>query len=142
MWQHRNYVLIVLSGLALPFLVGFLYGGWLSGLGCFMLAGVGRTFAVLNSTFCINSVCHIWGKQPHGQGDSSRDSWLVSLLTFGEGYHNYHHTYPTDYRNGPRWYNFDPSKWLIYTLSLLGLASSLRTASASEPDRTSLRHAG
>ncbi|MEO6543125.1 MAG: acyl-CoA desaturase, partial [Nitrospiraceae bacterium] len=57
------------------------------------------------------------------------DSWLVSLLTFGEGYHNYHHSYQSDYRNGPRWYNFDPSKWLIFTLSLLGLTHSLRTAS-------------
>lgn len=132
MWQYRNYVPIVLSGLALPFVVGFLYGGWVGGVGCFMLAGVGRTFAVLNSTFCINSVCHLWGNQPHSQADSSRDSWLVSLLTFGEGYHNYHHTYQTDYRNGPRWYNFDPSKWLIFTLSLLGLAWSLRTASATE----------
>ncbi|MBX3303441.1 MAG: fatty acid desaturase [Nitrospira sp.] len=128
MWQYRNYVPIVLSGLALPFVVGFLYSGWVGGIGCFMLAGVGRTFAVLNSTFCINSVCHLWGSQPHSQADSSRDSWLVSLLTFGEGYHNYHHTYQTDYRNGPRWYNFDPSKWLIFTLSLLGLAWSLRTA--------------
>jgi stearoyl-CoA desaturase (Delta-9 desaturase) len=132
MWQHRYYGLIFLSGLALPFVVGFLYDGWVGGFGCFMLAGVGRTFAVLNSTFCINSVCHLWGSQPHGQADSSRDSWLVSLLTFGEGYHNYHHTYQSDYRNGPRWYNFDPSKWLIFTLSLLGLAWSLRTASAAE----------
>ncbi|MEQ1680630.1 MAG: acyl-CoA desaturase [Nitrospira sp.] len=132
MWQHRYYGLIFLSGLALPFVVGFLYGGWVGGFGCFMLAGVGRTFAVLNSTFCINSVCHLWGSQPHGQADSSRDSWFVSLLTFGEGYHNYHHTYQSDYRNGPRWYNFDPSKWLIFTLSLLGLAWSLRTASAAE----------
>jgi stearoyl-CoA desaturase (delta-9 desaturase) len=132
MWQHQYYVPIVLLGLALPFLVGLLHGGWLSGVGCFMLAGVGRTFAVLNSTFCINSVCHLWGSQPHGQSDSSRDSWLVSLLTFGEGYHNYHHTYQSDYRNGPLWYNFDPSKWLIFTLSLLGLAWSLRTANAAE----------
>jgi stearoyl-CoA desaturase (delta-9 desaturase) len=132
LWQHRYYVPIVLSGLALPFLIGFLHGGWLSGVGCFMLAGVGRTFAVLNSTFCINSVCHLWGSQPHSQADSSRDSWFVSLLTFGEGYHNYHHTYQSDYRNGPRWYNFDPSKWIIFTLSLLGLAWSLRTASAAE----------
>ena len=132
MWQHRYYVPIVLSGLALPFIVGWLYGGWMAGVSCFMLAGVGRMFAVLNSTFCINSVCHLWGNQPHSQADSSRDSWLVSLLTFGEGYHNYHHTYQTDYRNGPRWYNFDPSKWLIYTLSLVGLASSLRTASGGE----------
>ncbi len=43
----------------------------------------------------------------------------------GEGYHNYHHTFPRDYRNGPQWYNVDPSKWLIYTLSKLGLAEGL-----------------
>jgi len=133
MWQHRNYLPIVLSGLALTFVVGFLHGGWIGGLGCFLLAGIGRTFAVLNSTFCVNSICHLWGRQPHSQADSSRDSWWVSLLTFGEGYHNYHHTFQSDYRNGPRWYNFDPSKWLIFTLSRLGLASSLRTASSPEP---------
>lgn len=129
MWQARYYVPIVLSGLALPLIAGWLSGGWQGGLGCFLLAGVGRTFLVLNSTFCINSVCHLWGRQPHGRADSSRDSWIVSLLTFGEGYHNYHHTYQTDYRNGPRWYNFDPSKWLIYSLSLVGLATNLRRAS-------------
>lgn len=126
MWQHRYYLPIVLSGLGLTFIVGFLYNGWIGGLGCFLLAGVGRTFAVLNSTFCINSICHLWGSQPHGQANSSRDSWLVSLMTFGEGFHNYHHTYQSDYRNGPRWYNFDPSKWLIFGLSRIGLASSLR----------------
>lgn len=128
MWQHRHYLPIVLSGLALTFVAGFIHNGWIGGFGCLLLAGVGRTFVVLNSTFCINSICHLWGRQPHGQSDSSRDSWWVSLLTFGEGYHNYHHTYQTDYRNGPRWYNFDPSKWLIFILSRLGLASALRTA--------------
>jgi len=51
-------------------------------------------------------------------------------MTFGEGYHNYHHTYQSDYRNGPRWYNFAPSKWLIFLLSKLGLAKSLRTTSS------------
>ena len=126
MWQHRYYIPIVVSGLVLPFVVGALYDGWTGGLGCFLLAGLGRTFFVLNSTFCINSICHLWGSQPHGDSDSSRDSWWVSLITFGEGYHNYHHMYQSDYRNGPKWYNFDPSKWLIYGLSRVGLASSLR----------------
>lgn len=126
MWQHKYYLPIVLSGLALPFIVGFLYKGWVGGLGCFLLAGVGRTFFVLNSTFCINSICHLWGEQPHGKENSSRDGWWVSLVTFGEGYHNYHHKYQSDYRNGPKWYNFDPSKWLIYCLSMMRLASSLR----------------
>jgi stearoyl-CoA desaturase (delta-9 desaturase) len=114
------------------FLIGFLFNGVMGGVGCFLLVGVGSTFVVLNSTFFINSICHLWGRQPHGTSDSSRDSWLVSLVTFGEGYHNYHHMYPTDYRNGPRWYHFDPSKWLIHGLYLLGLATSLRTSSYIE----------
>jgi stearoyl-CoA desaturase (Delta-9 desaturase) len=126
MWQHRYYLPIVLSGFALPFVVGFLSNGWMGGLSCFLLAGVGRSFLVLNSTFCINSICHLWGNQPHGQDDSSRDSGWISLVTFGEGYHNYHHTHLRDYRNGPQWYNFDPSKWLIFGLSKVGLAYNLQ----------------
>jgi len=125
LWQHRYYLPIVISGLALPFLIGFLYSGWIGGFGAFMLAGMGRTFVVLNSTFCINSICHLWGKQPSGSLNSSRDSWWISLITFGEGYHNYHHNHPRDYRNGPKWYNFDPSKWLIFSLFLIGLAKPI-----------------
>jgi cytochrome b involved in lipid metabolism len=49
----------------------------------------------------------------------------VSLITLGEGYHNYHHIFPRDCRNGPQWYNVDPSKWLIYVRSKLGLAEGL-----------------
>jgi stearoyl-CoA desaturase (delta-9 desaturase) len=125
-WQDRYYLPIVLTGLFLPFFVGLLYNGWIGGIGCFLLAGLARTFFVLNSTFFINSICHIWGDQPHGTSNSSRDSWWISLLTFGEGYHNYHHMYQGDYRNGVRWYNFDPSKWLIWTLGKLGMAYDLR----------------
>jgi stearoyl-CoA desaturase (delta-9 desaturase) len=125
LWQHRWYALIVLSGLVVPFTAGWLAGGGLRGLACFLLAGVARTFLVLNSTFCINSICHLWGRQPYSQTNTSRDSWWVSLVTFGEGYHNYHHTFPRDYRNGPRWYNFDPSKWMIFGLSQAGLARNL-----------------
>jgi stearoyl-CoA desaturase (delta-9 desaturase) len=132
MWQNQYYLPIVLSGLALPFVVGLVYNGWIGGIGCFLLAGLARTFFVLNSTFFINSICHIWGDQPHGTSDSSRDSWWISLLTFGEGYHNYHHMYQSDYRNGVRWYNFDPSKWLIWTLSKLGLAYDLRCQSFNQ----------
>jgi stearoyl-CoA desaturase (delta-9 desaturase) len=122
MWQYQNYFLIVLSGLAVPSLIGYLHRGWVGALSAFLLAGVCRTFLVLNSTFCINSICHLWGDQPFGNANSSRDSWWISLITFGEGYHNYHHNYPRDYRNGPKWYNFDPSKWLIFSLFVLRLA--------------------
>lgn len=126
MWQHRYYWPIVASGLFLPFVLGYLVnGGVVGGVSCFLLAGVLRTALVLNSTFTINSLCHMVGTQPHGKQDSSRDSWLISFISFGEGYHNYHHTYSHDYRNGPKWYNFDPSKWLIYSLSLVGLTYNL-----------------
>ena len=125
MWQHCWYVPLVLSGLALPFLVGYANDGWIGGAGCFLQAGVGRVFLVLNSTFCINSICHLWGRQPYSKANSSRDSWWVSLLTFGEGYHNYHHAFPRDYRNGPKWYIIDPSKWVIYSLATLGLGWNL-----------------
>jgi stearoyl-CoA desaturase (delta-9 desaturase) len=126
LWQHRYYWPIVVSGLLLPFVLGLWHGGWMGGISAFLLGGLFRMFMVLNSTFCINSLCHMWGTQPHGTGDSSRDSWLISFVSLGEGYHNYHHTFARDYRNGPKWYNFDPSKWIIYTLSTMGLASNLR----------------
>jgi cytochrome b involved in lipid metabolism len=61
----------------------------------------------------------------YSRSNSSRDSWWVSLITLGEGYHNYHHTFPRDYRNGSLWYNVDPSKWLLYMLPKLGLAEGL-----------------
>ncbi len=127
LWQHRYYWLIVLSGLALPFALGLWWHGNLTGgISALLMGGLLRMFLVLNSTFTINSLCHMIGSQPHGTQDSSRDSWLISFVSFGEGYHNYHHTYARDYRNGPEWYNFDPSKWIIYTLSLAGLATNLR----------------
>jgi stearoyl-CoA desaturase (delta-9 desaturase) len=125
LWQHRYYLPIVLSGLIVPFVVGFLYAGWLGGVSCFLLAGVSRTFLVLNSTFCINSLCHLWGTQPYTTSNSSRDNWLLALVTLGEGHHNFHHAHQRDYRNGPRWYNFDPSKWVIFSLSAIGTAWNL-----------------
>ena len=126
MWQHRYYWPIVCSGLLLPCLIGWGHGGVHGAVSAFLMGGLFRMFMVLNSTFTINSLCHMVGTQPHGTQDSSRDSWLISFVSFGEGYHNYHHTYARDFRNGPKWYNFDPSKWIIFSLSLLGLASNLR----------------
>jgi stearoyl-CoA desaturase (delta-9 desaturase) len=127
MWQDRYYWPIVVTGLLLPFILGiWWHGSWQGGISAFLLGGLFRMFMVLNSTFTINSLCHMVGTQPHSKQDSSRDSWLVSFVSFGEGYHNFHHAYARDFRNGPKWYNFDPSKWIIYTLSLLGLANNLR----------------
>src|SRR2546428_11501985 len=81
MWQHRYYAIIVLSGLTLPFAVGAAYGGGKSGLRGFLLAGVAPMFLVLNSNFCINSVCHLLGEQPHTSAATSRGNLHGAAVT-------------------------------------------------------------
>jgi stearoyl-CoA desaturase (delta-9 desaturase) len=126
-WQHRFYLPIaILVGGVLPLLIGYLLD---DALGCFLLAGVTRTVVVHHSTFFINSLCHFLGKQPYSLKDTSRDNPIVAILTMGEGYHNFHHRFQYDYRNGIRWYHFDPTKWLIRTLAIFRLAKDLRKAS-------------
>jgi stearoyl-CoA desaturase (delta-9 desaturase) len=126
MWQNRYYVPLAIGvGGVLPLLFGLAVGDWWGG---FLLIGVARTVLVHHSTFLINSLCHYLGRQPYSTKDSSRDSGLVALLTYGEGYHNFHHHFQYDYRNGIRWFDWDPTKWLIRTLAALGWADRLRTA--------------
>jgi stearoyl-CoA desaturase (delta-9 desaturase) len=75
----------------------------------------------------INSLSHCFGKQTYSDKHSARDNLFTAFLTFGEGYHNYHHEFSSDYRNGPRFYDWDPTKWVIKGLSYLGLTSNLKT---------------
>jgi stearoyl-CoA desaturase (delta-9 desaturase) len=74
----------------------------------------------------VNSFAHWMGSQPYSRTSSARDSFWTALITLGEGYHNFHHRFQTDYRNGVRWYHFDPTKWFVWTLEKLGLTSDLR----------------
>ena len=125
--QDRFYVTIAVSvGLVLPALLGYLHSGWLGALGGFLLAGVARVTAVQHMTFFINSLCHTIGRQPYSDRCSARDSWIMAIFTFGEGYHNYHHEFQHDYRNGVKWWQWDPTKWTIWTLSKLGMVDGLR----------------
>ena len=128
MWQHRNVFLIgALSGLILPAVIGFAIGGLSGAVGCFVWAGLARVVFVHHGTFLINSAAHIWGTQPYSEENSSRDSFWLAFLTFGEGYHNFHHTFQADYRNGHKWYHMDPSKWWIQSFKYLGLKSDLKS---------------
>jgi stearoyl-CoA desaturase (Delta-9 desaturase) len=70
---------------------------------------------------------------------TARDSVLLAIFAFGEGYHNYHHQFASDYRNGIRWYQWDPTKWLIRGLSLVGLTSRLKEIPATEIQKARLR---
>ncbi len=133
MWQHRWCIpMAFIVGFGLPTLLGFAWNGAAGALGGFLLAGVFRVFAVQHSTFFINSMCHTVGNQPYSTRCSARDSALMALFTFGEGYHNYHHEFQHDYRNGVKPTNFDPTKWTIWTLEKLGLVSDLRRVPAEK----------
>jgi stearoyl-CoA desaturase (delta-9 desaturase) len=134
MWQHKYVQWIAfLVGIVGPTILGGLYNQcftdlpvWQGALGGFLIAGVLRVVVVQHSTFFINSLCHTIGKRPYSTKHSARDSIVMAFATFGEGYHNYHHEFQHDYRNGVKPWQWDPTKWTIWTLSKLGLASNLR----------------
>jgi len=125
MWQHRHYLsLVSLTNFGIPLLVGFALGDiW----GSLLLVGVLRLVVSHHVTFFINSLAHLWGRQPYSDQNTAKDNALVALLTYGEGYHNYHHAFQFDYRNAIKWWQFDPTKWMIKGLSLVGLAKNLKT---------------
>jgi stearoyl-CoA desaturase (delta-9 desaturase) len=128
MFQDRYYpYLMVLTNMFVFFAVGALLNDY---LGAFFIAVMTRMFFLYHFTWFINSLAHTWGDKPFSQEQSAVDNYILSLLTFGEGYHNYHHTFANDYRNGVRWFHFDPTKWLIWTLNKLGLAHGLKRMSA------------
>ena len=133
MWQHRHCQLIaVLVGLVLPAILGYLWNGASGALGGFLIAGVTRVVVVQHSTFFINSLCHTIGRRPYSSTSTARDSRIMAFLTFGEGYHNYHHSFQHDYRNGVKRGSYDPTKWAIWLLSKVGLASDLRRVPAEK----------
>ena len=123
-WQHRYYLPIVLAmNIGLPLLIG-----WVSGdvIGTLLLAGVLRLVVSHHFTFFINSLAHMWGSQPYTDENTARDNFFLALLTHGEGYHNFHHMFAHDYRNGVRWWQWDPSKWFINAMHKIGLAYNLK----------------
>jgi stearoyl-CoA desaturase (delta-9 desaturase) len=123
-WQHRNYVLITVTmNVGLPIAIGWWQGDI---IGSFLLIGLLRLVVNHHVTFFINSLAHYWGNQPYTDENSARDNHILAFLTYGEGYHNFHHIFQSDYRNGIRWYQWDPTKWLIGACRGLGLASDLK----------------
>ncbi|MEF1256730.1 MULTISPECIES: acyl-CoA desaturase [unclassified Vibrio] len=124
MWQHKYYVPVaILTNFGIPLLLGVVYGDI---FGMLLVVGVLRLVLSHHSTFFINSLAHIWGSQPYTDKNTARDNAVLAVFTFGEGYHNYHHIFENDYRNGIYWWQYDPTKWLIKSCSWLGLTNKLR----------------
>ena len=133
LWQDKYYLAIsIFIGFGLPLLYGFYMGSPVGGLA---IAGLLRIVFVHHCTFFINSLCHIVGQQTYTDTNTAKDSPLIAVFSYGEGYHNFHHFFQTDYRNGVRFFHFDPTKWTILLLKQCGLVHGLiRT-----PDETILR---
>ena len=127
-FQDRWYLPIALGmNILLPLALGWMHGDlW----GVFLLAGVLRLVVSHHFTFLINSLAHAVGRQPYSDEHSARDNGWLAVLTYGEGYHNFHHEFPGDYRNGLKAYHWDPSKWLIHLLWKARLATKPRTVDA------------
>ena len=135
-WQHKHYLaLAIITNAVVPLLLGYFHGKlW----GVFLLAGILRIVLNHHFTFFINSAAHFWGNRPYSTDNSARDNTLMALFTYGEGYHNYHHRFQYDYRNGIKWWHFDPSKWLIKSFSWVGLTSHLKSPSKIQIEKARL----
>ena len=123
-FQDRHFVFLTTLGNILVVLAtSWIVGDWLGAL--VMAFGVRLLFSY-HITWFINSLAHYWGEQSYSKECSARNNAILAFLTHGEGYHSYHHAFPADYRNGWRWYQFDPNKWIIWMMSKIGLAKDLR----------------
>ncbi|ORY63114.1 acyl-desaturase [Pseudomassariella vexata] len=133
-WQHKHYIKSVLfMGVIFPMLFcGLGWGDWQGG---FIYGGIIRIFVVQQATFCVNSLAHWLGDQPFDDRNSPRDHVITALVTLGEGYHNFHHEFPSDYRNAIQWWQYDPTKWSIWLWKQLGLAYDLKEFRQNEIEK-------
>jgi stearoyl-CoA desaturase (delta-9 desaturase) len=122
MWLHR-YELAPPLALAV---VCFAVAGW-PGL---IVGFFWSTVAVYHGTFCINSIAHLAGRRRYVTGDDSRNNWLLAIITMGEGWHNNHHAFQSSARQGFRWWEYDPTFYLLKLLERLGLVWNLKLPTA------------
>ena len=118
----RTFLVWVLAGLALPFGLGVaLTGSLTGGLTALLWGGAVRIFLLHHATFSINSLCHFFGRRRFDTADESRNLLWLAVPTLGEAWHNNHHAFPTSARHGLRWWQVDPSAWLIAGMERTGL---------------------
>jgi stearoyl-CoA desaturase (Delta-9 desaturase) len=124
-WINRHFPQLAVLGLLLPFVLGFaLSGGSLvdGGLSALLWGGLVRVFLVHHVTWSINSICHFFGQRRFETDDESTNVFWLALPSLGEAWHHNHHAFPRSAFHGLRWYELDPSGWLILALERVGLA--------------------
>ncbi|MDP9344852.1 MAG: acyl-CoA desaturase [Actinomycetota bacterium] len=135
-----RFLLWVAVGLAIPFGLGFAFGGGslFAGWTGMLWGGFVRMLVLHHVTYSINSLCHFFGRKPYETGDESRNLAWLAPLSFGEAWHNAHHAFPTSARHGLGRRQFDPSAMVIAGLEKTGLAWDVVRVS---PDRLEAKRA-
>ena len=123
MWLHRHE-LVPAAVLAV---VAYLVAGWPG----FFVGFVWSTVLLYHATFCINSLAHTLGTKRYVTGDDSRNNWLLALITLGEGWHNNHHAFQSSARQGFRWWEVDPTYYVLRALAAVGLIWNIKAPPAS-----------
>jgi stearoyl-CoA desaturase (delta-9 desaturase) len=106
----------------------WLIGGWEA----FVWGYVFATVLLYHGTFLINSLTHIWGTRRFATPDESRNNFVLSIVTLGEGWHNNHHHYMSSVRQGIRWWEIDVTYYVIVALSWIGITRDLRPFTPTE----------
>ncbi|MDG1838902.1 MAG: fatty acid desaturase [Phycisphaerales bacterium] len=134
---NRLFPLWVALGLAIPTVLGgVITGTWAGALTGLLWGGIIRIGLEHHVTWSVNSVCHIWGKQPYESRDHSRNNPIVGVLALGEGWHNNHHAFPTSARHGLAWWQFDATWVAIRLMSFVGMAKNIKTPTNERMDRS------
>jgi stearoyl-CoA desaturase (Delta-9 desaturase) len=129
---NHLYFLWVLLGLLVPALLGGLLSwSWEGAWQSFLLAGIVRLFLCLHLTYAINSFGHVLGDRAFPTREYSTNNFFLAVLTFGEGWHNNHHAFPSSARFGLEWWQIDVGSWVIRTLERVDLASNVKSPSPS-----------
>lgn len=127
MLQHNHYIASFLTcGFLLPTLLPHLL--WGESLFAAFFMAVFRYVIVLHITWLVNSAAHFFGNKPYDKTIGPTENMFVSLLAMGEGFHNYHHTFPYDYSTSEWGYTLNTTTRLIDLLAWLGQAHGMRTA--------------
>jgi len=84
------------------------------------------TVLLWHGTFTINSLTHVWGKRVYETGEDSRNSFILAIITMGEGWHNNHHYYQASAPQGFHWWQIDMTYYILRMLSAVGLIWNLR----------------
>ena len=126
------FPLWALLGVLIPSAIGLACLGWRGAITGFLWGGLVRILLGHHVTWCVNSVCHLWGAKPYASGDESRNNAVVGVLALGEGWHNNHHAFPSSARHGLRWWQLDVSYWIIRGLEVCGLAWRVRLPTEHE----------